>query len=100
MRFRFQTRKLQRLYTTQKGQERYPSAVVDAFFEVMVQIEGARDERDLRKLRNLCLEKLKGKRGSRGEYSMRLTGRMRVVVTFKEDDKGPLVCIQEIVDYH
>jgi len=100
LQFRFHSRKLKRLYTGMEGQERYSPAVVDGFFEVMGQIESARDRRDLHGMQNLRLEKLKGKRGKRGEYSMRLTGQMRLVLTFEEDEKGPSVCIREIVDYH
>jgi plasmid maintenance system killer protein len=100
LRIRFQKAKVRRLFTGREGEERYPPGVVDAFFEVMWQIEAASDERDLRKMQNLRLEKLKGKRGSAGQYSMRLTKQMRMVVTFEEDDKGRLVCIREIVDYH
>jgi len=60
--FEFANQKLERLYTAEAGSRRYAPEVVDAFFKVMRVIEGAKDEQDLRAIRRLHFEKLKGKR--------------------------------------
>ena len=44
MDFEFANRKMERLYTEEKGARRYPPLVVDAFFDVIQAIESAEDE--------------------------------------------------------
>lgn len=44
MRFRFKSRKLEELYTSEIGAHRYPKAVVNNFYEVMSIIAAAKDE--------------------------------------------------------
>jgi proteic killer suppression protein len=96
--FEFSTRKLERLYTEELGASKVPPQVVDAFFEVMAAIEAARDERDLRALKHLHFEKLKGQR--KHQRSLALHGGFRLVVRLLEDDEGKVLMIDEIVDYH
>ena len=71
MRFIFTSKKLQALYTDESGATRYPPEVVTAFFDKMAVIRAASDESDLRTLKSLHFEKLKGERGNRGERSAR-----------------------------
>ncbi|NOZ79259.1 MAG: plasmid maintenance system killer [Acidobacteria bacterium] len=98
MNFEFTNWKLERLYTEEKGTRRYPPQVVDAFFKVMRIIESSEDERDLRAMKHLHLEKLKGKR--QHQRSLVLHGPFRLVVQLVEDDDGTYLLIEEIVNYH
>ena len=98
MDFEFSTRKLKRLYTEEFGASKYPPQVVDAFFEVMAAVVTARDERDLRALKHLHFEKLKGQR--KHQRSLALHGGFRLVVRLLEDAEGKYLEIDEIVDYH
>ena len=98
MDFGFANRKLECLYTGEQGARRFPPQVVDAFFEVMNVIDAARDERDLRALKHLHFEKLKGRR--KHQRSLALHGGFRLVVQLLEDADGKYLLIEEIVDYH
>ncbi len=98
MDFEFSARKLERLYTEELGASKYPPQVIDAFFEVMAAVEAARDERDLRALKHLRFEKLKGQR--KHQRSLALHGGFRLIVRLLEDDEGKVLAIDEIVDYH
>lgn len=100
MRFIFRNKKLQRLYTDEAGAARYPREVVDAFFDKMAIIAAASHENDLRALKSLHFEKLKGERGNRGHYSLRLNKQYRLTVTIETDDHGKLLGILDIEDYH
>ena len=98
MDFEFANRKLQRLYTEEIGGKKYSNQVVDAFFEVMTAIEHARDERDLRALKHLHFEKLKGKR--KHQRSLKLHGGFRLIVQLLEDQDGSYILVEAIEDYH
>jgi len=98
MRFRFRTKSLQLLYTSEANSQKLPTEVVESFFEVMAIISGAKDERDLRVLKGLRLEKLKGRRKS--QHSMRLNQQWRLIVVFEKGADGTIVVVLEIVDYH
>jgi proteic killer suppression protein len=98
LRFQFKTKRLETLYTQEKGAHKYPAGVIDAFFDVMAIIDGAQDERDLYALKGLRYEKLKGKR--KEQHSIRLNDQFRLVVQRKEDEKGRHLLIIGIEDYH
>jgi len=100
LRFIFDSKKLQKLYTDESGCERYPPAVVDAFFDKMAIVVAASHENDLRAMKSLHFEKLKGERGNRGEYSLRLNKQYRLTFTIENDDRGKLLRILDIEDYH
>jgi len=100
LRFVFKTKKLLALYETEQGASRYPAGVVDAFFEVVSEIESAKDERDLYALPSLHFEPLKGKRGKLGQRSMRLNDQYRLIVTLEQDDQGRFCCIIEISKHY
>lgn len=102
MRFIFRNKKLQKLYTDEAGAERYPPEVVDAFFGKMAIIVAANHENDLRALKSLHFEKLKGERGNLGHYSLRLNKQYRLTFTIEidRDGGGKLLCILDIEDYH
>ena len=72
--------------------------VVKGFRKAMQCIRGAADERDLRALRGLRLEKLKGDR--EGQYSLRCNDQYRLIVKFNVEGERKVVQVVEIVDYH
>ena len=96
MRFTFENRRLQVLYTT--GRSRHSQEVCRAFFRVMGHIDQATDEPDLYALKGLRYEKLSGDR--QGQHSLRLNDRWRLIVEPADDAGGRLLRIIEIVDYH
>ena len=98
MRFQFKTKKLEALYTEERGARRYPPEVVDAFFDVMAIISAAKDERDLYGLKGLHFEKLIGDR--KGEHSIRLNKQWRLTLVITIDEKGNYLVILDIDDYH
>ena len=70
MRFIFKRKAIELLYTEQKEAHLYPTEAINGFFRVMAIIRNAPDERDLRALRSLNYEALKGKRSH--QHSLRL----------------------------
>ncbi len=76
----------------------FSPAVHNAFRKVMGLIRAAADDRDLRKMKSLHLEKLSGRR--RDQYSLRLNKQFRLILRFEEQRQGRNVVVIEIVDYH
>ncbi len=100
MRFRFASKKLEALYTEEKGASKYPVEVVDAFFEAMAIVEAASSEGDLYALKGFHFEKLRGKREKGNERSLRLNSQWRLIVKVESDDNGKLLLVIDIEDYH
>jgi proteic killer suppression protein len=94
----FLDKKLEALYTHEKGAHRVDAAVLEAFFEVVVAVQAAKDPQDLRALKSLHYEKLKGDR--KGDRSLRLHKGWRLIVREKRDGQGMCIEIVEIDDYH
>lgn len=61
-------------------------------------LAAAVDERDLRQMRSLHLEKLVGDRA--GQHSIRSNEKYRLVFKLKTDDNGRTAIVVEVVDYH
>lgn len=97
MEFRFADTKLRRLYLSGTGSEKYPKGVVEIFVRRVRTIEGIKDERDLRALKSLHFEKLKGERN---KYSIRLNRRWRLILTFEKKKNGKLVVLIEINQHY
>lgn len=72
--------------------------LVVAYRKKIQVLDSAMDERDLRAVRSLNLEKLKGDRAA--QYSVRLNDRFRLILTFHTKDDGRVVAVLEVVDYH
>lgn len=72
--------------------------LVVAYRKKIYVLASALDERDLRAMRSLNLEKLKGDRA--GQYSVRLNDQFRLILTFHTVDDGRVVVVLELVDYH
>jgi proteic killer suppression protein len=98
VRFEFKDKDLLLLYTEEKNAHRYPSGVVEAFFDVMAILESAINETDIRAFKSLRFEKLAGNRA--GQHSLRLYKQYRLIIQIENDEKGKLLWIIEIVDYH
>jgi proteic killer suppression protein len=98
VRFEFKDKDLLLLYTEEKNAHRYPSGVVEAFFDVMAIIESAISEMDIRAFKSLRFEKLTGNRA--GQFSLRLNKQYRLIIQIEKDEQGKLLWIIEIVDYH
>lgn len=100
MRFEIEDDSCRQLYTEEKGAERYPAGVVDAFFEALAVIRAAVDIRDLYKLKAFRVEKLRGKKWKRRERSLRLNDQYRLVFRMERDEKGSFLVVMNVVDYH
>ncbi|MBI5117629.1 type II toxin-antitoxin system RelE/ParE family toxin [Candidatus Poribacteria bacterium] len=98
MEARFKGRHLERLETDAVFDAGYQPGVVKAFRKRMQQIRSAADERDLRSLKSLRLEKLKGSRSH--QYSMRLNDQWRLILEFQGTASNKVVIIVAIEDYH
>ncbi|OGO28146.1 MAG: plasmid maintenance system killer [Chloroflexi bacterium RBG_16_52_11] len=98
MRFSFKRKKLEDLYYEEKGAQKYPPEVINAFFHVMSIIDAIPDIRDLYQLKSLHFEKLKGKR--KDERSVRLNKQFRLTMQLEVDDEGNYLLILDIEDYH
>jgi proteic killer suppression protein len=72
--------------------------LVVAYRKKIQVLDSATDERDLRAMRSLNLEKLKGDRT--GQFSIRLNDQFRLILTFHTEDDGRVVVVLELVDYH
>jgi proteic killer suppression protein len=98
VRFVFKDKDLLLLYTEEKNAHRYPSGVVEAFFDVMAVIASAASEADIRAFKSLHFEKLRGNRV--GQISLRLNKQCRLIIQIEKDEYDKLLWIIEIVDYH
>lgn len=74
------------------------AAVVTAFRKRMQQIRAASNEQDLRGLKSLRFEKLKGQR--KHEYSIRLNDQMRLVFQIEKTGDGNRIVVTGVEDYH
>lgn len=98
MEYRFKSKKVEALFTSRKGANRYPEGVVSSFFRVMTTIAAATSVQDFVALKSRKFEKLYGNR--EGQYSMRLNDQYRLILEIQEDAQGVYLLIVEIVDYH
>ncbi len=73
-------------------------AVVQAFRKRMQQIRAATSEQDLRALKSLHFEKLKGKRAH--QYSIRLNRIQRLVFELEGEAPDKVVVVVSVEDYH
>jgi len=100
VKFRFKRKKLEALYTDEKDAHKYPVEAIDGFFNVMAIIEAISNERELYQFKSLRFEKLKGKRGKEGQYSLRLNQQWRLIIALEKDINGKYILVIDIEDYH
>lgn len=98
MRIHFLDKKLAALYEQGKGADHLDPAVYEAFLDVVASVQAARDTLDLRALKWLHYEKLRGDR--QGDRSMRLHEGRRLIVREHRDAEGVFIEIVAITDYH
>lgn len=96
MRFSFATDDLADLY--EYGDTKYHPHLVKAFRRVIDMIAVAPDERTLRGIKGLRMEKLHGDRD--GQYSIRVNDQFRLIFTIIMDIEGNYLLIIEMIDYH
>jgi proteic killer suppression protein len=98
MLFRHADKRLQRLDEEADYNAGFPASVVRAFRMHMQSIRAAVNENDLRALKSLHFEKLKGDR--RRQYSLRLGAQFRLIFEIEKGARGNTLVILEITDYH
>ncbi|NQT17731.1 MAG: type II toxin-antitoxin system RelE/ParE family toxin [Planctomycetes bacterium] len=76
----------------------YSIEVVRGFRKVMRFIRAATDERDLRAIRGMGFEKLRGDRAH--QHSFRINKQWRLIVQLKQASPANVVVVIEIIDYH
>ena len=72
--------------------------LTNQYLKKMGLIASAPDERDLRAMRSLHLEKLEGDR--KGQHSIRLNDQYRLIFRLRTGDDGRVAVVIEVVDYH
>jgi toxin HigB-1 len=116
MRVRFADKKLEALYDTGEGAEKYPSQVVKKFNQVIDVIRLLENEQKFYQFSGWRTEKLSGNR--KGQYSIRMNKQYRLVYEIekreeKQDPKAPtekanfkpveivtIIIVLELGDYH
>lgn len=68
------------------------------FRKVTGVIAAVTSEMDLIAMRSLRFEKLQGKRA--GQHSLRLNQQWRLIVRMVQDNRGKVVIVVEVTDYH
>ena len=94
----FADRMLQKLETGGDAAAQWSPGIVRAFRKTVHVVRQAVDERDLRNLKSLHFEKLKGKRSH--QHSMRLNDQYRLVVELSRERARKQVTVISIEDYH
>lgn len=72
--------------------------IIRAYRKKLQLIGAAQDERDLRAIKSLRLEKLEGDRAATS--SIRLNDQYRLILHFTTDASGRVAILLELVDYH
>ncbi|WP_029210890.1 MULTISPECIES: type II toxin-antitoxin system RelE/ParE family toxin [Arsenicicoccus] len=100
MRLEFEDDELRRLAAGEiQDVKRWPPAVTKMFHRRIQFLAGAADDRDLRAMKSLHLEQLKGNRW-RGHSSIRLDQQYRLILRFYTDSQGRVTVIVDGLDYH
>lgn len=98
MHIRFASKKLENLFQTGKGASDYPPEVVAAFQRRLAFISAAVSEQDLYAFTSLHYEKLQGKR--RGQRSVRLHDRWRLILAIEEGDHVQTAVVLEVSKHY
>jgi proteic killer suppression protein len=98
MRIVFADERLGRICTDEAHKLGLPIAVISAARRRLIQLDAARDERDLRNLKGMHYKKLVGAR--EGQRSVRINDQYRIVFTVDEAERPPVIRILEIGDIH
>ena len=98
MDYRLENKTLEKIDTDPRFNGGYSRDIVKAFRKRLQAIRAARDENDLRALKSLRLEKLKGER--KHEYSMRLNDQFRLIFELEKQARSNRIVVRDIEDYH
>lgn len=99
MKVRYEDKNLQRLAEEPDFRSRRWSPELTRSYRRKIQIlQTAHDERDLRRMKSLHLEQLRGDRS--GTSSIRLNKQYRLVIRFETSEDGRIAVVIEMVDYH
>jgi proteic killer suppression protein len=98
MRVEFADDDVARICTDEAHRMGLPFAVIKAARRKLIQMEAARDERDMRNLKGLNYKKLHGPR--EGQRSIRVNDQYRIVFTMSDGEDSPVLTIIEIGDTH
>ena len=98
MEIEFQDEDLKRLLESDEGKSRFPVEVIKMYRKRMQFIRSARDDRDLRAMKSLHFEELKG--GRKGQHSIRLNKQYRLVFRIEGKKEERLIVVVSIEDYH
>jgi proteic killer suppression protein len=96
--FNFADPDLERVYYDSNATIGHGPVVDKGFRKVMGIIKAALDERDLRELKGLRYEKLKGARSH--QHSLRLTDQWRLIIERIEHSSQIILRIISVEDYH
>ncbi|MBK7877798.1 MAG: type II toxin-antitoxin system RelE/ParE family toxin [Planctomycetes bacterium] len=98
MKVRHGARDLERLESDPKFTGDYAQNIVQAFRRRMQLIRNAASEQDLRAMKSLHFEKLKGARSR--QHSIRLNDQWRLILEFEGEAPSKVVVVVKIEDYH
>ena len=98
MLYRHTNKALKRIEDEADYHGRYSEAVIKAFRERMRTIIRANNENDLRALKSLHFEKLKGDR--KHEYSMRINDQFRLIFQIESAERGNRLVITGIEKHY
>lgn len=98
MRIEFANDDLARICTDEAHRLGLPFSVIRGARRKLIQLEAAKDERDLRNLIGLRYKKLNGER--EGQRSVRINDQYRIVFALRDDESPPTILILEIGDTH
>lgn len=88
-------------YNKVTGKSPFPDEVIKAFRKRLYQIRQAKNTADLRVIKSLHFEKLKGKKYE-GKYSIRLNISYRLIFRIENNEISRLevICIEEINNHY
>ena len=98
MKYRIDDEQLKRLATDAAFSAGLPAGAVKGYRKVFAWIVAAADERDLRRMKSLRFEKLRGDRSH--QYSMRVNDQYRLIIEMERVEGGAVVVLIEVTDYH
>jgi proteic killer suppression protein len=98
MEVKFNDRTLAELEAATTTRRDLSPAIIKSFRKTTQFLRAAKDLRDVREMRGLRFEELKGDRA--GEYSVRLNDQFRLVFRLDGTTTPPTICIDSIEDYH
>ena len=98
MKIEFATDDLARICTDDAHRMGLPIAVIKAARRRLLQMEAARDERDLRSLKGLNYKKRKG--NPTDQRSIRVNDQYRILFTLSGGDNSYVITITDICDPH